>query len=101
MLKIETVFIYSLLHPGKNIAMWLQAWGLPMVTWRVFLNFFSPVTELKKEIILLTSDSCFLFLAAQMNYFHMLLSENEFGHFSLVFGSLSSFFLFICLSSIS
>lgn len=49
-----------------------------MVTWRVFSLFFSPATELKEEIILLTSESCFLSLATQMNYFHMLLSENEF-----------------------
>lgn len=50
-----------------------------MVTWRVFFFFlFFPVTELKEEIILLTSESCFLSLATQMSYFHMLLSENEF-----------------------
>lgn len=52
-----------------------------MVTWRVFFFFFSsfsPVTELKEETILFTSESCFLSLATQMSYFHMLLSENEF-----------------------
>lgn len=39
---------------------------------------FSPLLQLKEEIVLLTSESCFLSLATQMNYFHRLLSENEF-----------------------
>lgn len=62
--------------------MWLQGWGrktdgdLEGVFF--FVVFFSPVTELKEEIILLTSESCFLSLATQMSYFHILLSENEF-----------------------
>lgn len=52
--------------------------------------FLTSVADLKEETILLTSGSCFLSLATHMNYFHMLLSENEFDHASLVFGSLSS-----------
>lgn len=61
--------------------MWLQAWERKAdgdLEGVFFFFFFSPATELKEEIILLTSESCFLSLATQMNYFHMLLSENEF-----------------------
>lgn len=63
-----------------------------------FPFFFSPATELKEEIILLTSESCFLSLATQMNYAPMLLSKNELDFsVSLGLGSLSSSFLFIFL----
>lgn len=60
--------------------MWLQGWGRKTDgdLEGVFFFLFFPVTELKEEIILLTSESCFLSLATQMSYFHMLLSENEF-----------------------
>lgn len=75
MLKIETVFIYSLLHPAYSSAMWLRASGRLLVARSVF---FPPVAELKEEIVLLTSQPCFLSLATQMNYFPMLVSENEF-----------------------
>lgn len=75
MLKIETVFIYSAppsLKHSRVVAGQGKADGdLEGV-------FFPPVAELKEEIILLTSESCFLSLATQMNYLHMLLSENEF-----------------------
>lgn len=60
----------------------------------VFFLFISPVAELKEEIILLSCESCFLPLATQMNYFHVLLPKNEFDFYvSLVWG-----FLIILLS---
>lgn len=73
--------------------------GRLMVAPRVFFFlFFSPAAELKEEIILLTSESCFLSLATQMNYAPMLLSKNELDFsVSLGLGSLSSSFLFIFL----
>lgn len=58
-----------------------------------FFSFFPPVTELKEEIILLTSESCFLSLASHMNYFYVSLSGNEVDQ--LVWVLVPFFFLFM------